>query len=120
MFYCEAEANEYIFKQGDDASSFFIIEKGAVDVIINNKNVKTMKSRDSFGELALLYNAPRSATIKAREKTVMWGIDRQTFRSAIEELTIKEFEENRQFIEAVTFFRKNNCCLQLGNGDTIF
>ena len=106
MFYAEINANEFIFKQGDDASSFFIVEKGSLDVIVNDKFVRTLKKGDGFGELALLYNAPRSASIKAKEHCYLWGIDRHTFRNAVEEMSTKHFEENRKFIEAVNLLRK--------------
>jgi cGMP-dependent protein kinase len=42
-----------------------------------------------------LYGAPRSATIKALENCGFWGIDRKSFRKAVEEVNSKEYEENR-------------------------
>jgi len=65
-----------------------------------------LKPCDGFGELALLYNAPRSATVRAIENSHLWGIDRNTFRKAVEEMITKEYEENRKFMEVVRFFRK--------------
>ncbi len=52
-----------------------------------------------------MYNAPRSATVKALEHCYLWGIDRNTFRRAVEEMITKEYEENRKFMEVVRFFR---------------
>ena len=66
-----------------------------------------MKPCDGFGELALLYNAPRSATVRATENSHLWGIDRNTFRKAVEEMITKEYEENRKFMEGVRFFRNS-------------
>ena len=110
--------SEFIFKQGDNASSFFIlgnislffhifiyfVERGALEVIVNGKVKRELKQGDGFGELALLYNAPRSASVKALEKCQLWGIDRNTFRKAVEEMITKEYEENRKFMEVVRFF----------------
>lgn len=45
----------------------------------NGKFVKTLELGDSFGELALIKNAPRSATIVAVGKLHLWGLDRLTF-----------------------------------------
>jgi cGMP-dependent protein kinase len=104
MFYCKIAAGQYVFKQGDNASSYFILEKGALEVSINDKVVKNLKSGDGFGELALLYSAPRSASIKATENCTFWAIDRNTFKKAIGEMITKEYDENRKFIEAVKFF----------------
>ena len=73
-------------------------------MIINDKVKRNLMTNDGFGELALLYNAPRSASVKTIESCYLWGIDRKTFRRAVEEIIIKEYEENRKFIDAVRFF----------------
>ena len=46
---------------------------------MNGKVVRQLKSGDVFGELALLYNAPRSASCRAVEQAYLWGLDRKTF-----------------------------------------
>jgi cGMP-dependent protein kinase len=106
MFYCELGAKEFVFKQGDNASSYLILQKGSCEVLIDEKVVRTLKSGEGFGELALLYGAPRSASIRTLEPCGLWGIDRHTFRRAVEEMVVKQTDENRKFIEAVRFFRK--------------
>ena len=65
---------------------------------------KTLKASDSFGELALLYNAPRSASVKALGDCAFWAIDRKTFRNVVQETSLKELEENNLFIQNVKFF----------------
>lgn len=50
------------------ASCYFILEKGEVEIIIDSKLIRTLKSGDAFGEMALLYNAPRSASIKSKSR----------------------------------------------------
>lgn len=75
-----------------------------MEVIVNEKTKRELKAGDGFGELALLYNAPRSATVRALEHCYLWGIDRNTFRRAVEEMITKEYEENRKFMEVVRFF----------------
>lgn len=62
----------------------------------------------SFGELALLYNAPRSAGVKCLGNCSFWGIDRRTFKKTIEEMVSKEVPTNRTFMERVTFFNFMN------------
>ena len=104
MYYCEAQPNACIFKQGDNATCFFILERGLLEVIVNDKAKRELKTGDGFGELALLYNAPRSASVKCLEQCHLWAIDRNTFRRAVEEMITKEYEENRKFMEVVRFF----------------
>lgn len=67
MFYCEVGGGQHIFMQGDNATSFFILERGNMEVIVNEKTKRELKAGDGFGELALLYNAPRSAAVRALE-----------------------------------------------------
>jgi len=82
-----------------------MLEKGQVEIIIDDVVKKQLKPGDQFGELALLYNQPRSASVRAVGNCGFWAIDRNTFRKAVEELVAKEYDENRQFMESVTFFK---------------
>lgn len=75
-------------------------------MIVNNQVKKVIKAGECFGEIALLYHAKRSASIKAKENVKLWGIDRRTFRKAVEEMAAKEYSENRVFIENIELFRK--------------
>lgn len=104
MFSCSAEEGAFIFKQEDSASCFFIIREGEVAVEIDKNEKKRLHKGDSFGELALLYNAPRSASIKALTNCQFWAIDRITFRNVVSEVTTKQFKENREFLNKVPFF----------------
>lgn len=75
-----------IFKQGDSGSSFFIIGSGSVEVIVNEQRVKVLRSGSSFGELALLHDSPRTATIQSLDNCVLWGLDRATFRNVLKSI----------------------------------
>lgn len=59
-----------------------------MQLFVNNQLKRDLKIGEGFGELALLYNAPRSASIKATETSYLWGIDRNVFRNAVEELNL--------------------------------
>ena len=52
---------------------------------INRQFLKTYTPGMAFGELALLYNAPRAATIKAKTACVLYALDRQTFNHIVKE-----------------------------------
>ncbi len=104
MFYCEIPADQFLFIQGEKAWFFFVLERGSLEVTVNNKFVRDLKNGEGFGELALLYNAPRSASVKAIDHSYLWGIDRETFRKSIDEIVIQEFDENRKLLENVFLF----------------
>lgn len=86
---------------------FFLLEKGVADVIVDEKIKKQVKAGQTFGDLALLYNAPRAATIKAKETCFLWAIERKDFRKTVEEIGMKEYSENRKFINTISFFGMN-------------
>ena len=104
MFYTETREGEFIFKQGEQAASFFIVQAGEVEILINKELRKTLQAGEGFGELALLFNAPRSASVKTKTMTYCWAIDRGTFKEAVQEIITKEYSENRRFIESISFF----------------
>lgn len=55
------------------------------------KYLKTYKPGESFGELALLYNTPRAATIIAKSDSILYGLDRATFNGVVKDAAIKYY-----------------------------
>lgn len=106
MFYCSVDKGKYVFRQNDKASCFFVVSSGKVSVEINKVVKRVLETGTSFGELALLYNAPRSASIKCNSKSFFWVLDRSNFRSVVDQVTSIKFKENREFIEKITIFTK--------------
>jgi cGMP-dependent protein kinase len=62
---CVAHINTYVFRQGDRSGSYYIILEGLCQIEINNQKKKTLTYGDSFGDLAIVYSAPRSASVLA-------------------------------------------------------
>lgn len=56
------------------------------------KLLKQYNPGDLFGELALLYNAPRAASIQAKSEAVLFALDRSTFNNIVKDATIKKRE----------------------------
>ena len=96
--------NEIIFEQGGQAIHFFVVGSGSLEVLVNGTRVNVMKTGDSFGELALLHNTPRSATIKTLERCTLWGVDRKRFREAVEKVNGRNYKENKDFVNSVPIF----------------
>jgi serine/threonine protein kinase len=74
---------EVVIKQGDDGDTFYVMEKGEVSVVIGGKTLGTIKSPAAFGELALMYSAPRAATLTCTDYGVLWVVDRANFKKTL-------------------------------------
>lgn len=103
------QKDEVVIKQGDEGDFFYILEKGHVDFFVNGEKVAGPAGPgSSFGELALMYNAPRAATVKAvqtpQDKTgdiIVWALDRLTFRRILLAVTAKKRHMYEEFLQLV-------------------
>ena len=80
----ELAAGELLFEEGDTADSMFVILSGGIDILgfDDNGNEQVMSSLnvgDVFGEIALIDNAARSASARARETSRFFALDREVF-----------------------------------------
>ncbi|VEL18416.1 unnamed protein product [Protopolystoma xenopodis] len=100
MFERRVEVGEKVISLGEDGDNFYVIEKGLFDIIVKVNGVETKvgqyEDKGSFGELALMYNTPRAATILAQTSGVLWAMTRETFRSIVLK---KAFEKRRMYEE---------------------
>jgi len=153
----DIKEKEEVIVEGDlNADYFYIVAKGSFEILITteessdkdgpqsaekalsrgeSKIVGTVSQGGSFGELALLYLVPRAATVKAKEPSTVWVIDRTNFKKILMKVTaekIKEYvdllgnvpvlqplirEEKEELAKALVemMFTKNEIILQQGD-----
>jgi len=63
--------------------------------------VKTCEEGDVFGELALLYNCPRAASVECKENGTLWQLDRDTFNAIVKEAAQKKRQRYDSFLAKV-------------------
>ena len=97
-----------IITQGDNGDCLYFVEEGNLNCFKKfqgqdePKLVKKYQPGDAFGELALLYNAPRAATITAESNEVIaWVLDRETFNHIVKEAAQKKREKYENFLKNV-------------------
>uniref|UniRef100_A0A674GSW4 Protein kinase cAMP-dependent type II regulatory subunit beta n=1 Tax=Taeniopygia guttata TaxID=59729 RepID=A0A674GSW4_TAEGU len=109
MFEKMVEGGEHVIDQGDDGDNFYVIDKGTYDIYVKcdgvGRCVGTYDNRGCFGELALMYNTPRAATIIATSPGSIWGLDRVTFRRIIVKNNAKKRRMYESFIESLPFLK---------------
>ncbi|CAO3595306.1 unnamed protein product [Absidia cylindrospora] len=94
-----------VIEQGGVGDYFYIVESGTLDCLINGKKVTEYTAGGSFGELALMYNAPRAATIVATDDCVLWALDRVAFRMILMENTARKRRMYDLFLSEVPIFK---------------
>ena len=92
-----------IMKQGDQGDKFYVIQKGICEVYLDGhkKPVSSLQTGHSFGELALMYNTPRAATVIAKTDVVAWTIDRPDFRLILAHHAKLRSESNIKLLQEV-------------------
>ena len=68
-------------------------------------HVLTCKDGDSFGELALMYDAPRAATVIGKTDMKLWAMDRLTYKHILMDTTLKKRNMYKEFLEHVPLLR---------------
>jgi cAMP-dependent protein kinase regulator len=123
MFEHKVVAGETVIQQGDDGDYFYVIEDGVYHALKNSEKVFEYNGDGNFGELALMYNMPRAATIEvstpqhphigpphpsscqAQTDGSLWAMDRQTFRKIVLHSAFKKRKMYESFLENVSLLK---------------
>lgn len=103
MKYCVGKEDSYIFKKGDTSVSFYIILEGICQAEREGSK-KVLGKGAYFGDLGLLHNYPRSASIFVKEACLLASLDKEKFLKAQRKLNSLNEEENYKIISAVSLF----------------
>ncbi|XP_016940545.3 cGMP-dependent protein kinase 1 isoform X2 [Drosophila suzukii] len=95
-----------IIHEHEEGSEIYVSAEGQYDVIRGGQLVANFGPATVFGELAILYNAPRQATIQAATDARVWKITRETFRAIMQISGSREREENLQFLRSAPFLQE--------------
>lgn len=105
MFQKKVFPGDYIIRQGEDADNFYVIQSGIYKVFVDDVYVKTYEETGSFGELALLYNTPRQATVQSETAGTLWAMDRNTFRRIILKSAVKRRKLFEMLLDSVPLLK---------------
>lgn len=110
MFEKKVVVGDVIIRQGDDGDNFYVIESGTYDIFVQkdgeDKKVAECNNEGSFGELALMYNTPRAATVIAASEGIIWGLDRTTFKNIVVRQAFKKRQLYENLLEEVPLLKE--------------
>jgi hypothetical protein len=98
------EAGREVFHQGDHGDRFYVIEDGEAEVIGDGRLIRSLDPGDGFGEIALLHDTVRTATVRARTPLRLYTLDRHHFLSAVTGYESSEREAGALVLDRLTAF----------------
>lgn len=95
-----------LIAEGDlDGDYFYIVQEGGFDIKVMQgshvKKISEVRKGGSFGELALLYLTPRAATVQATSNSVVWVIDRNSFKNILTKVSEERAKEYVKILSKV-------------------
>lgn len=101
------KSDDYVIKEGEEGDCMYVLESGTLTCTKHFKDnpaptfLKEYHPGEGFGELSLLYNAPRAATIKAKVPSIVWKLDRDTFNHIVKDAAARKRDKYEQFLSSV-------------------
>ncbi len=77
------EAGQVVMSEGDEGDRFYAVADGSYDIVVGGLHVRTVERGDGFGEIALLANMGRTATVTANRAGSLLAIQRDPFLAAV-------------------------------------
>jgi len=102
----ELEKGELLCQRNDIAMAMYIVHEGSLEVLSEAEEVVVVHQRAGvIGDESLLRAVPRSHTIRAAEKTVVYALDSVVFRDHVRGMMTDQVAETRQYVENVPCFK---------------
>ncbi|XP_009645760.1 cGMP-dependent protein kinase 2 isoform X2 [Egretta garzetta] len=95
----------YVIRQGEPGNHIFVLKEGSLEVFQQNKLLSSIPVWTAFGELAILYNCTRTASVKAITNTKTWALDREVFQNIMRVTAQTRQEQCRNFLRSVSLLK---------------
>ncbi|HEX6843913.1 MAG TPA: cyclic nucleotide-binding domain-containing protein [Actinomycetota bacterium] len=76
-------AGTELIRQGDIGDRFYVVDAGTFEIVRDGVRVALAPVGDHFGEIALLHDVPRTATVRALEDGAVWALDQEEFLATV-------------------------------------
>lgn len=120
MYSRDVDCGEFIVRENEPGNHLFVSAEGEFEIIVNDKVLGTLPAGKAFGELAILYNCRRTASIRGgckyflvhikhsnlcllalKPNSRVWVLDRRAFQQIMMRTGLQRIEENVNFLRSV-------------------
>ncbi|KAF7261913.1 hypothetical protein EG68_00744 [Paragonimus skrjabini miyazakii] len=105
MYKKHINQGSYVIREGQTGDALYVVAEGVLEVSKNDQLLGRMDVGRAFGELALLYNCNRTASVRAVTKASAWTLDRWVFQQIMMSSCIHQHEQNIKFLQSVPALR---------------
>ncbi|CDS37285.1 cGMP dependent protein kinase 1 [Echinococcus multilocularis] len=95
----------FIIREGEPGDALYVTAEGLLEVLKGNHVIGQMEVGRAFGEMALLYNCNRTASVKALTNAKFWTLDRRVYQQIMMNSSVHKHKENFQFLLSVSDFK---------------
>lgn len=99
----EFREGDVAITQGADGDNFYVVVSGKCNCYVGSRDETGLVAEcgpgDSYGELALMYNAPRAASVVAATDSTLWALDRSSFTALLMKSAIDKRKAHMDFLE---------------------
>jgi len=95
------ESGKNVFSKGDRGTAFFIVHEGILKIHVEGSVEILLRHGDTFGELALMYDEPRNATIEARMDCKLWVMPQKAFSEVTQISARRKLVDYTQMLQKV-------------------
>ncbi|NXE79932.1 KGP2 kinase, partial [Cochlearius cochlearius] len=99
------QQGSYVIRQGEPGNHIFVLKEGSLEVFQQNKLLSSIPVWTAFGELAILYNCTRTASVKAITNAKTWALDREVFQNIMRVTAQTRQEQRRNFLRSVSLLK---------------
>jgi MFS family permease len=82
----DTPAGTEVIRQGDVGDRFYVVDGGRFEIVIDGKQIAVQGEGQYFGEIALLQDVPRTATVRAIDDGAVWALDQEEFLATLTDL----------------------------------
>ncbi|CAL4085359.1 unnamed protein product, partial [Meganyctiphanes norvegica] len=105
MYPQDFEANSWVIREGEVGSHLYVSSMGEMEVVKDGSVLGKMSSGKAFGELAILYNCTRTASVRACTHVKVWVLDRRVFQQVMMKSGLQRLEDNMNFLSSMPLLK---------------